>query len=166
MPNCSWFRHRATSRPPKQTFWQRTFGGDPAVIGRQLRLDGHGARVIGVVPQEFLGTWAGAEMDGYLPVNALARLFTTQDFFSDRNCRALTLMGRLKPGVSLREAQTSMDVIARRLRAEYPATEKDIGIRVVPEQLARPVPVRFMAESLPLIRLFLLALAAMVLLLG
>ena len=147
-------------------FWQRTFGGDPAVIGRQLRLDGHGARVIGVVPKEFLGTWAGAEMDGYLPVNALARLFTTQDFFSDRNCRALTLMGRLKPGVSLREAQTSMDVIARRLRAEYPATEKDIGIRVVPEQLARPVPVRFMAESLPLIRLFLLALAAMVLLLA
>ena len=147
-------------------FWQRTFGGDPSVVGRQLRLDGHGARVIGVVPEEFLGTWAGTEMDGYLPVNALARLITKQDFFQDRNSRPLTLMGRLKPGVNLREAQSSMDVIAGRLQTEYPATEKDVGIRVVPEQLARPVPVRFMAESLPLVRLLLLALAGMVLLLA
>lgn len=146
-------------------FWQRSLGGDPAVIGRQLRLDGHAARVIGVAPEDFLGTFAGAEMDGYAPVNALATFFTKQDFFADRNCRPLTLMGRLKPGVSLREARTSMDVIARRLQAEYPA-EKDIDIRVVPEQLARPVPVPFMAESLPQIRLFLLALAALVLLLA
>lgn len=147
-------------------FWQRNFAGNPAVIGRQFRLDGHSARVIGVVPKDFLGTWAGVEMDAYVPVNAFARLFTTQDFFADRDCRALTLMGRLKPGVTLREAQSSMDVIARRLQDDYPAAEKDLGIRVVPEPLARPVPVRFMAESLPLIRLFLLALAAMVLLLA
>lgn len=147
--------------------WQRLFGGSPGVIGRQVRLDGFGARVIGVVPKEFLGTWAGAEMDGYLPVNVLGRYGdAASDFFTDRNRRSLTLMGRLKPGVSLREAQSSVDVIARRLEAQYPATDKDIGIRLVPEQLARPVPVRFMAESLPLIRLFLLALAAMVLLLA
>lgn len=149
------------------TFWQRTFGGDPGVIGRQVRLDGFGARVIGVVPKEFLGTWAGAEMDSYLPINVLSRFGdTTSDFFTGRDRRLLTVMGRLKPGVSLREAQNSMDVIARRLERQYPDTDKDIGIRVVPEQLARPVPVRFMAESLPLIRLFLLALAAMVLLLA
>jgi macrolide transport system ATP-binding/permease protein len=147
--------------------WQRVFGGDPAVIGRQVRLDGFGARVIGVVPKEFLGTWAGAEMDGYLPVNVLSRYGdAASDFFTDRNRRLLTVMGRLKPGVSLREAQSSVDVIAGRLEGQYPATDKDIAIRVVPEQLARPVPVRFMAESLPIIRMFLLALAAMVLLLA
>jgi predicted permease len=149
------------------SFWQRRFGGDPGVIGRQVRLDGSGARVIGVVPKEFLGTWAGAEMDGYLPVNVLSRYDdAASDFFADRNRRPLTAMGRLKPGVGLREAQNSVDVIARRLAAQYPATDNDTGIRLVPEQLARPVPVRFMAESLPLIRLFLLALAALVLLLA
>jgi hypothetical protein len=131
-----------------------------------VRLDGFGALVIGVAPKDFLGTWAGAEMDGYLPVNVLNRYGNaTSDFFTDRECRLLTLMGRLKPGVSLREAQDSVDVIARRLGGQYAATDRDIGIRLVPEQLARPVPVRFIAESLPIIRLFLLALAAMVLLL-
>jgi predicted permease len=149
------------------TFWQRTFGGDPGVVGSEVRLDGFGARVIGVAPREFLGTYAGVEMDGYVPVNVLSRYGrATSDFFSDRDRRLLTVMGRLKPGVSLREAQNSVDVIARRLASQYPATDKDSGIRVVPEQLARPVPVRFMAESLPIIRLFLLALAAMVLLLA
>ena len=148
-------------------FWQRMFGGDPGAIGRQVRLDGFGARVIGVVPKDFLGTWAGAEMDGYVPVNVLSRYGdAAADFFSDRNRHSLTVMGRLKPGVSLREAQSSVDAIARRLEEQYPATDKDTAIRLVPEQLARPVPVRFMAESLPTIRLFLLALAAMVLLLA
>jgi predicted permease len=149
------------------SFWQRIFGGDPGAVGKQVRLDGMSVRVIGVVPKGFLGTWAGAEMDGYLPVNALSRYDdATSDFFTDRTRRMLTVMGRLKPGVGLREAQDSLNVIARRLERQYPATDKDIGIRVVPEQLARPVPVRFMAESLPLIRLFLLALAALVLLLA
>ena len=149
------------------SFWQRRFGGAPGAIGRQVRVDGFGARVIGVAPKEFLGTYAGVEMDGYLPVNVLSRYTdATSDFFTDRNRRPLTLMGRLKPGVSLREAQNSVDVIARRLAAQYPATDKDNSIRLVPEQLARPVPVRFMAESIPTIRLFLLALAALVLLLA
>jgi len=149
------------------SFWQRTFGGDPGAIGKEVRLDGFGARVIGVVPKGFLGTWAGAEMDGYLPVNVLSRYDTAaSDFFADRTRRPLTVMGRLKPGVSLREAQSSVDVIARRLERQYPDTDKDISIRLVPEQLARPVPVRFMAESLPVIRRFLLALAALVLLLA
>jgi len=149
------------------SFWQRMFGGDPAAVGKQVRLDGMSVRVIGVVPKEFLGTWAGAEMDGYLPINALSRYDdATSDFFTDRTRPMITVMGRLKPGVGLREAQDSLNVIARRLERQYPDTDKHIGIRVVPEQLARPVPVRFMAESLPLIRLFLLALAAMVLLLA
>ena len=149
------------------SFWQRVFGGDPGVIGRQVRLDGYGARVIGVVPKEFLGTWAGAEMDGYLPVNTIARYFNgTSDVFTDRNLHPLTLLGRLKPGVSLPEAQSSLDVIASRLQRQYPATDRDVGIRLVPEPLARPVPVRFMEEALPMIRLFLLALAALVLLLA
>ncbi len=149
------------------SYWQKTFGGDPGVIGREVRLDGLGARVIGVAPKEFLGTWAGAEMDGYLPINVMSRYDdAAAHMFSDRNWRWLTVMGRLKPGVSLPEAQTSVDVIARRLERQYPDTDKDTGIRLIPETLARPFPVRFMAESIPTVRTFLLALAAMVLLLA
>jgi predicted permease len=149
------------------SYWQKVFGGDRGVIGRQVRLDGRAARIVGVVPKEFLGVAAGTEMDGYLPVGVLSRYDeATSDFFTDRDRQFLTVLGRLKPGVSLREAQASVDGIARRLERQYPATDKDLGIRVIPEQLARPFPVRFMAESLPLIQRFLLALAAMVLLLA
>ena len=148
------------------SFWQKTFGGDPSVVGRQVRLDGKETRIIGVVQHEFLGTWAATEADGYTPLNNIGRYYHASDLFADRNLRLLMIMGRLKPGVSLREAQQSVDVVARRLAAQYPATDKDTGIRVVPEQLARPFPLRFMAESIPMIRGSLLALAAMVLLLA
>ena len=149
------------------SYWEKNLGGDPGVIGREVRLDGVGTRIIGVVPKEFLGSWAGAEMDGYVPIHVNTRYDdATSNFFTDRNRRYLTVMGRLKPGVTLPEAQTSMDVIARRLERQYPAAEKDIGIRLFPERLARPFPVKFMAEALPVVHRFLLALGAMVLLLA
>jgi predicted permease len=150
------------------SYWQRTFGGDPGVVGRQVRLDGMSVRIIGVVPRDFFGLYAGAEMDGYAPLNLMSRIddAIASDLFTDRNRRPFTLVARMKPWVTLREAQTSADVIARRLERQYPATDKDVGIRVVPETLARPVPVHFMENSIPLVRTLLLGLAAMVLLLA
>jgi predicted permease len=148
-------------------YWQKTFGGDPGVVGRQVRLDGRSARIVGVVPRSFYGLYAGAEMDGYLPLNIITQFDQAgSGMFSDRNYRPLTLLARLKPGVSLKEAQTSADVIARRLERQYPASDRDTGIHVVPEPLARPVPVRFLEDTIPTIRRLLLALAGLVLLLA
>ena len=73
------------------------------------------------------------------------------------------MLGRLKPGVSLDEAQTEMNVLTRRLEQQYPATDKGIGARVVPEPLARPIPLRAAMEMFPFIRFSLLFLAALVL---
>ncbi|HWC98465.1 MAG TPA: ABC transporter permease [Candidatus Sulfopaludibacter sp.] len=150
------------------SYWQRRFAGDPRVVGKQVRMDGLTATVIGVAPPQFLGLYAGAEMDGYLPLNALTlRGFTdAAAFYADRAARPLTLVARMKPGVTLAEAQSSVDVITRQLERQYPATDKGITLRVIPERLARPIPVHFVAEQIPLITAFLLILSGLVLLLA
>jgi putative ABC transport system permease protein len=109
------------------------------VVGKQALINGQEATIIGVAPKGFRGTQFALDFDGYVPMN----LMPTQDaiaIWSDRTARALTVMGRLKPDVSLRQAQSSMDVVAERLARQYPATDKGVTVRVVPERLARPQP--------------------------
>jgi len=149
------------------SYWQKRFGGDPGAVGKQVRLDGKAAHVVGVAPNGFHGLYAGAEMDCYLPLNSLNVRYSDGDrFFTNRGSRPLTVVGRLKPGVSLAQAQNSLDVVARRMGEQYPVTDKGIGVRVVPEVLARPLPLRFLANAIPLLRIFVLILAALVLMLA
>jgi predicted permease len=148
-------------------YWQKRFGGNSAAIGRQVRVDGKTVRIVGVAPEGFHGLYAGAEMDGYMPLSVLASQPPRgATLFTDRKFRPLTVLARLKPGVSLAQAQSSVDVLARRFEAQYPEANKGIGIRVVPESLARPLPLNFLADAVPLIRRFLLLLAGLVLLLA
>jgi predicted permease len=148
--------------------WMRRFGGRRDVVGQIVRVDGEPARVIGVVPREFRGLYEGTEMDGYVPLSMLRWSSTRAPewLFGDRSATYLTMIGRLKPGVGLEEARTAVSAVAKRLETLYPATEKGLGVRVIPEPLARPIPLRFFATMLPVIRALLLMLATLVLLLA
>jgi putative ABC transport system permease protein len=104
--------------------WQRRFGGDPSVLGRTIMMDGWGSVVVGVLPRDFrIYLPADAAMPtkidawGVLPSNI-------SDF--EREQSWLTVVARLKPGVSLDQAQSEMDRVAARLRETYQfhATEK------------------------------------------
>jgi predicted permease len=150
------------------SFWQKQFGSDPGVIGMHVRVDGRPATVIGVTPKEFHGLVAGGDMDGYLPLRALTadEHSWSREYFTNRKVRNLTVYARLKPGVSIQQAQVSASALARRLEEQYPATDRGIGIRVIPEQRARPIPLRYVSDATPLVRFFLLLLAALVLLLA
>jgi predicted permease len=150
------------------SFWLRRFGGDPGVIGRQVRVDGRTATIIGVTPKQFHGLYVAADMDGYMPLSSLASSAAQRDrqIFSSRAARSLTVMGRLKPSVTVEQAQTFMNVLARRIEQQNPETDEGIGVRVVPESLARPLPLRFLVKEVPLIRFSLLLLASVVLLLA
>jgi predicted permease len=149
-------------------FWQKKFGGDRSVIGRHVRVDGRLATVIGVAPKDFHGTYAGASFDGWLPlrIQVSDEYARSQQYFSDREARSLTVFGRLKPKVRLEQAQESMTALARHMELQYPDTDRGIGIRVLPEPRARPIPLKFVTEALPFIRFFLLLLAGLVLLLA
>src|SRR6266700_4126081 len=79
-------------------FWQRRFGGDPAVIGSIVRLDGNPARVIGVAPSDFHGLYQGADIEGYVTLGALRGPAAQKGrIYFDRTYRYLTGVGRLQP---------------------------------------------------------------------
>ena len=113
--------------------WVRRFGGDPAIMGQKVMLNGHPCTIVGVVAGEFTGTFAFSEPEIYLPVNWMSR-----SVLEDRSTRNLHTLAHLRPGVGTQRAQSAVDVVAERLRREHPADDGDIRLKVVPERLARP----------------------------
>ena len=146
------------------SFWQSKFRGDPHVIGKSVRVNGKQATVIGVTPRDFHGTMFAFDMDAYLPLSALALIGDSGNFGTVRNDRSLMVMGRLKQGTTLEQAQSSLDVIADRLATQYPDTNKGVKVRVIPERFARPA--AFVATFVPVIASLFLVLAGLVLLLA
>jgi len=147
------------------SYWQKRFGGNPRVIGKQVQVNGRSATIVGVVPREFHGAYWVLEMDAYLPLsNGVFLEQATSNPLIDRNIRVFRVLGRLKPGVSFDQAQASVNVISSRLAKEYPATDKNVTVQVYREPLSRPQPlgtnVVLVAAS------FFLGLAALLLLLA
>jgi predicted permease len=106
-------------------YWHRRFGNDPQVIGKTFFMDTSSVVIVGVLAPGFdlLGT---GDTDIYQPIPVEGASA------SEMNDRWLLAIARLKPGVDLARAQSSMDVVARRLEQAYPDTNKDLGIRVIP----------------------------------
>jgi predicted permease len=144
-------------------FWQRKFGGDAGVVGKQALIDGEQATIIGVTPKGFQGTQFPLNLDGYIPLN-MQPAQGTAAFGTDRSDRGLAVLARLKPGVSLQQAQSSLNVVTARLAEQYPATDKGVTIQAVPERFARPQP--FPNNIVPFIAGIFLVLAGLVLLLA
>jgi len=107
------------------SFWKRKFNRNPSVLGKTFNVDGSLSTVVGVMPPGF-APFYGARIDLWIPVDpANAR-------YSARLDHWLMPVARLKPGVTLSEAQGEMDVIAKRLEQAYPATNKGVGKKLVP----------------------------------
>ncbi|HJR58362.1 MAG TPA: ABC transporter permease [Vicinamibacterales bacterium] len=123
--------------------WQRRFGGDPSVVGRSVMVNGRPCTVVGVAPPDFTGTFAFSESELYLPLN-----WRSGDGFDDRQARGLHAIARLRAGVTIDNAQAVMNVVARRLSRQYPDSNANLGIRVVPERLARPEEDQFRTNAL------------------
>jgi predicted permease len=144
-------------------YWQRRFGGDPGVVGKQALLNGKPVTIIGVAQKHFPGVYYFLEMDTYAPIRQSAS--ATDSFWTARDERGeagLYVLARLKPGVSLAQARLSLDVIASRLAQQYPDAERGISTEAYPERLARPqagaanylpvlVPLFFLLASLVLL---------------
>jgi predicted permease len=147
------------------SYWRQRFGASRGVIGKQVRVNGRSAAIIGVAPQGFYGTQMLTDPGMYLPLNDRAVSdVASGSALEDRSARFVNVLGRLKPGVSFSEAQTSADVIAARLAKQYPATDGTVTVRIYRERLARPFPVR--NNVVPMLGIFFLVLAALLLLLA
>jgi len=105
-------------------FWQRRFGAEPAIVGRTIVLNGISHEVLGVMPETFVYPETAEFWVPLAPVGQFEQLFTA------RGSYWLTIIGRLKPGITRPAAQSEMDAIASRLE-EYPSNA-GIGLRLVP----------------------------------
>jgi putative ABC transport system permease protein len=102
-------------------FWQRRFGADPGVIGKQLTFNKQSFTVVGVTPADFQ---YGAEADVTVPIGIQAERFRLRG-----KDPGVNVVARLKPGVSQQQAETELNLIAARLEQQYP--ESNIGRRVL-----------------------------------
>ncbi|HEX3681627.1 MAG TPA: ABC transporter permease [Bryobacteraceae bacterium] len=98
--------------------WQRAFAGDLHAVGQTLVVNGSNFTIIGVMPAEFSGDVVGAPTDIWFPITMQAQANPGHDSFKDPQTSWLLVMGRLKPGVSLRQADASVQVIGHRLLEE------------------------------------------------
>src|SRR5712672_3184780 len=109
--------------------WERRFGADPNVIGRTITLNAHDFSIIGVAPKDFGSTFAGATIDLWTPV--MMKDYVAPRFsLTDRGSRWLMVMGRLKPGATLAQAQGNLTAISGQLQRTYPQTNDQMDVAV------------------------------------
>jgi len=106
-----------------ENYWQRRFGGDPAVLGKTIRLNGAPFTIVGVTPHDFVGTSLEVT-DFWLPLSLEPVVHPDASPLSDREDLHLRLFGRLAPGVSMRQAQAETNLLASRLRALHDANSE------------------------------------------
>jgi predicted permease len=114
--------------------WRGRFGGDPAIVGTALTIDGQPHTVVGVAPPrfEFPITYDPVQMWTTLARDAASA--TVTPVTRQRGSRMMNTMARLKPGVSIEQAQAQMDAIAASLAVRYPDSNKNLpGTYVRPE---------------------------------
>ena len=105
-------------------FWQRRFGGDPDILGKQLTLNTQSFIVVGVTPPNFQ---FGMEADVNVPIGLSAERFANRG-----RDPGTGVVARLKPGVSQQQAESDLNVVAARLEQQYPKTNKGRRVLLMP----------------------------------
>jgi predicted permease len=111
--------------------WARRFGSDRNVVGTTVHLNGHPFTVIGVLPRNFYGTVVGLNVEYFVPMMMQPQVLPSEDL-EERWPTFVHIMGRLKPGVTIGQAQSEMSTLAADFQREYPTAEKGVGIFVAP----------------------------------
>src|SRR5438105_9260458 len=110
-------------------FWKTHLGAAPDVIGRTLRLNDEPYTIVGVMPSRFsVKSWAVTSFAIWVP---LAETDAERAIRDNHNAQVIA---RLKPGVTVGQAQSEMDVISRRLEREFPQADVGWGATVMPLQ--------------------------------
>src|ERR1700682_6253498 len=112
--------------------WKGRFKGDPQIIGKTQRLNNVVHTIVGVAPEGFYGTFVGWAMQFWVPAS-MEETFEAGGYkLEDRGARWIEAFVRLKPGVTLSQAQQEISAVAQRLETDYPATNRGRGIKLWP----------------------------------
>ena len=115
-------------------FWQRRFGGDPNIVGKAVRLNGHDFTVVGIARKGFSGTrFVGFIPDVWVPITMHSQILAdSEGWLESRGGQSFNVNGRLKPGVTIQQATAAMNTFARHLAEAYPKTNANISVGMVP----------------------------------
>lgn len=113
-------------------FWSRHFGADPAVVGREVRVNRESFTVIGVGPPGFRGTEVTISTDFWLPVATYPRVGPYAEWFDVRGMGIFQAIGRLRPGVTRAQAERDLMGLSRELDETFGGYNEGLGARVRP----------------------------------
>ena len=120
--------------------WRRRFAADPAIVGREVRLNGRNWTVIGVLPATFRGLLMGISPELYVPMRMEAWTTPGRREIENRGGRSYWVLGRLQPGMDLRLAQQRLDALARELGERHPRSDSGRAFLITREEASRPLP--------------------------
>jgi len=144
-------------------YWKEKFNADRGVVGRAVTVNGHPFTIVGVAPEGFHGVQSFVTIQGYLPISQIGIEGSADPLTSWQN-RQFIVYGRLRPGVSFKQASAQMAVVAQSMMRLQPEAEKNLTVAAFPEPQMR-IATGDTSTIFVMAGLFL-ALAAMVLLLA
>jgi len=114
--------------------WKRRFASDPSIVGKTINLNGQGFTVVGVAPPGFQGINTIGGPDLWAPMAMHKQLLSgfTAENFEDRRALLFNAVARLKPGVTLQQAEGELRTIAARLEKQYPTPNAGRSITLLP----------------------------------
>jgi len=118
--------------------WQRRFGGDAAIVGQAVPVSGRPFTVVGVAPAGYRGLDLGFESELWVPIGMSEQLMPKLGNRSERTHSWLDVTARIKPGVSREQAEAELQVLAKRLAAAHPESEKDRAFQMNPAGAVHP----------------------------
>jgi len=119
--------------------WQNRFGGLPDIVGQTVKLNGQPFTIIGVAPKTYAGRGRQFAREFWVPTSAYDHLVPAdRGALRERGRAYWTFLGRLRPGVSLDQAQARVTRIAEQLTQDYPGTNRGITAGVLRESVGDP----------------------------
>jgi putative ABC transport system permease protein len=113
-----------------RSLWQRAFGSDPAIVGKEIKLGGKATTVLGVMPDDFrFPIQREARSEYWQPISSSPSYVATKD---KRDTRSLRVLARLKPGVTMAQANEELSAISRRLEEQYPDSNTGLAFSLTP----------------------------------
>jgi predicted permease len=113
-------------------FWTRRFGASRSAIGATLSLNNRRFTVIGVAPKGFHGANALVSTDLWVPMMMYPQMYSMADWVGYRKALLFSVIGRLKNGISQRQAENNMQILAAQLAREYPADNQGRTVALLP----------------------------------
>lgn len=115
--------------------WQKRFAGDEQIIGREVLVNGRSFTIIGVAPPDFYGTEISYSAEMWFPVMMQKVIEPANDYLERRGTENLFLQGRMKEGISPRQAEADLQSIAAQLAGEFPDDQEGKTITLSPPGL-------------------------------